>query len=103
MNRRVKMTRYGVEEKAKWLEDWKKSGKSARTYAKENGINPQTFSKWTKRKEGPGFVEIPPARTETPAARKEIVIEKGDIKIHLPPEWPARELCAVLESLGSLV
>jgi transposase-like protein len=103
MNRRVNMTRYGVEEKAKRLEDWKKSGKSARAYAKENGINPQTFSKRAKRKEGPGFVEIQPARAETPAARKGIVIEKGDIKVRLPPEWSARELCAVLESPGSLV
>jgi hypothetical protein len=94
------MTRYSGEERAKHLENWHGSGKKAWAYAKENGINPQTFTKWTKWKEAPGFVELRPALTETAAARKEIVIEKGDMKIRLPSDWCARELCTVLERLG---
>ena len=37
--------KYSVEEKAMWLEDWKQSGKSKWGYAKENGLNTQTFIK----------------------------------------------------------
>ena len=40
---------YSKEEKAMWLEDWKGSGKKAWTYAKENGLIPQTFCSWAKR------------------------------------------------------
>jgi transposase-like protein len=97
------MTRYSGEEKAKHLENWHGSGKKAGAYAKENGIKPQTFTKWIKRKEAPGFVELRPALVETAGARKEIEIEKGNMKIRLPPDWRAQELCAVLESLGGHV
>ena len=53
--------KFSTEEKAMWLEDWKKSGKSAWAYAKENGITPQTFCRWMKNetKRTSGFVEIP--------------------------------------------
>jgi len=39
---------YSKEEKAMWLEEWRKSGKGAWTYAKANSLNPQTFKKWIK-------------------------------------------------------
>jgi transposase-like protein len=98
------MKRYSKEEKAKRLEDWKRSGKSLWAYARENRINPQTFNKWTKKKEGPGFVRIPQAvGTGITAERNEILIESGEIKIHLPPGIAAQELCAVVKSLGGLV
>jgi transposase-like protein len=98
------MKRYSKEEKAKRLEDWKRSGKSQWAYAKENGISPQTFNKWTKKKEGPGFVQIPQAAgTGITAERNEILIESGGMKIHLPPGITAQELCAVVKSLGGLV
>ena len=41
---------YSEEEKEMWLEDWRQSGKPAWAYAKANGLNPQTFAKWTKTK-----------------------------------------------------
>jgi transposase-like protein len=98
------MKRYSKEEKAKRLEDWKQSGKSQGAYAKENGINPQTFNKWTKKEEKPGFVRIPQAAgTGITAERNEILIESGEIKIHLPPDMNAQALCAVVKSLGGLV
>ena len=40
---------FSTEEKAMWLEDWRRSGKKAWSYAKENGLTPQTFVTWTKK------------------------------------------------------
>ena len=74
------------EEKAMWLEDWKQSGKKAWTYAKDNGLIPQTFSRWIKSEanETPGFVEIPVSKKLKPEQPQGILIEKGDIRIHIP-------------------
>ena len=51
---------YSKKEKAKWLKDWRRSGKRAWTYAKENGLTPQTFVNWIKKEaeQKHGFVEI---------------------------------------------
>jgi hypothetical protein len=98
------MTRYSIEEKAKLLEDWRGSGKKAWIYAKEKGINPQTFSKWTKREAGPGFVEVKQAvETGIRSCGKEILIEKGDLRIHLPLGVSVRDVCALVERVGSHV
>jgi transposase-like protein len=44
------MMKYNTEEKAKYLEGWKASGKGAREYAREIGVKGQTFSKWVRKK-----------------------------------------------------
>jgi transposase-like protein len=87
------MKQYSREEKAKWLEGWRGSGKSMAAYARENGICPQTFTKWVKKSTGQAeFVEInEPAR----ALQGEILIEKGELKIHLPLNAGPPELRAV--------
>ena len=74
------------EERAMWLEDWKQSGKAVWAYAVENGIAPQTFYNWVKREEKKtsGFVEIPVKKKIKIDTAQEILIEKGDIKIHIP-------------------
>jgi transposase-like protein len=72
-------------------------------YARANGISPQTFTKWVKKAKGqPGFVEINKraAGRGVRAARGEIMIEKGEVKIHLPLNARPPELRAVLEGLG---
>jgi hypothetical protein len=70
--------KYSREEKAKRLEDWKQSGKSPWVYAKENGIKLQAFTKWTKKQERPGVVQIPSAsRPGIPGTPDKILIEKG--------------------------
>ena len=71
--------KFSEEEKAMWLEDWRKSGKGAWTYAKENGLIPQTFVGWTKAKTGnePCFVEVV-TKAISVEHREEILIEKGD-------------------------
>ena len=96
------MKRYSEEEKKMWLDDWNQSGKSVRAYAKENGINPQTFFNWTKAKKetSQNFIEIP-AKAIQPPQMPEILIEKGDVKIHIPLMIGHGELRAVMEGLGA--
>ena len=96
--------KYSEEEKAMWVEDWKESGKSAWAYAKENGLNPQTFIKWTKVEQKPEvgtcFVEVPALIMPQPIQASEILIEKGDVKIHIPLNMGRGELQAVMNVLG---
>jgi hypothetical protein len=95
------MKRYSVEEKGMWVEDWRASGKSLWVYAKENGLNGQTLRNWTAEPvKAPGFVEISPVVQEEPVFVPEILIEKGDIKIHLPLAIKGSDLRGVIQSLG---
>jgi len=97
--------KFSEEEKAMWLEDWRQGGKSAWAYAKANGLNPQTFTKWTKAgmETEPCFVEVPvPVMASTPC-EPEILIEKGEVKIHIPLISGNRELRAVMEWLGCVI
>ena len=94
--------RYSKEEKAMRLKDWQLSGKSVWKYAKENSICPQTFFKWTKGGSGKKneLVEIPKSIMAISRQELEILIEKGDVKIHIPLEPVRVELNAVFEALG---
>jgi transposase-like protein len=95
------MKRCSEEEKEMWVEDWRGSGKSLNAYARANGLNVQTLKKWTAGPEkAPGFVEISSEVAEKPPFTTEILIEKGDIKIHLPLAIKGNDLRTVLESLG---
>jgi transposase-like protein len=95
------MKKYSDEEKEMWVEDWKGSGKSLWAYAKASGLNPQTFRKWTEgREKAAGFVELSAFRQEKPELVPEILIEKGDIKIHIPVAINRNDLRAVIQSLG---
>jgi transposase-like protein len=96
------MTRYSTEEKTKWLESWKASGKGAWEYAREIGVAGQTFSKWVKKQESgeKQFVEIRPERIA--CCGGEIVVEKGDIKVRLPLGMSGKEIRAVMEGTGML-
>ena len=101
--------RYSEEEKAMWVADWAQSGKSYWSYAKANGLNMQTFKNWTRTKEktesSQCFVEILPSPVSmqviTPI--REILIEKGDVKIHIPLSMNVDELRAVMEGLGASI
>ena len=94
---------FNKEEKTMRLDVWRKSGKSAWAYAKANSLNPQTFVKWTKAQtEGkPCFVEVPVTVLEQPKQGAEILIEKGDVKIHIPLLIGKSELRSVMEGLGA--
>ncbi|MDR3335971.1 MAG: transposase [Treponema sp.] len=95
------MKRYSEEEKEMWVEDWHGSGKSLSAYAKASGLNFQTLKKWTEALEAErDFVEISSPIQEKPEFIPEILIEKGDIKIHLPLAITRNDLRAVIQSLG---
>jgi hypothetical protein len=95
------MKRQSEEEKAMWVEDWKQSESSLHAYAKTNGLNPTTLKNWAREaEEGQDFVEV---KSPLPIAMgyiPEILIEKGDIRIHLPVAIRREDLCAVIQSLG---
>ena len=93
---------YSKEEKAMWLEDWKQSGKQAWAYARENGIIPQTFVGWVKKetRQPLGFVEV--QQKERPMSQGSgILIEKGELRVHIPLGLGSEELRAVIEGLGT--
>ena len=98
---------YSKEEKTMWLDDWRQSGKSAWAYAKANKLNPQTFVKWTKSESKMSFVEVP-AQIHAPRTEgsirheQEILIEKGDIKIHIPLFVWAEGSRVIMEGLVAL-
>ena len=97
--------KYREEEKTMWLEDWRQSGKSAWAYAKANGLNPQTFAKWAKTgaAEEACFVEVPATVMPGRQTEPEILIEKGEVKIHIPLISGSRELRSVIEWLGRAI
>ena len=69
---------YSTEEKAMRGEDRRHSGKSAWSYAKENGLNLRTFVTWSKvlPEAKMRFVEVP-ARIIPPVRQAaELLIEK---------------------------
>ena len=96
---------YSSEEKAMWVEDWQQSGKSAWAYAKENGLHPQTFVKWTRAETAsrPCFVEVPPRLIAPAEQASQITIEKGDVKIHIPLSEGCVELRKVMQALGGTI
>ena len=93
---------YSKEEKAMWLEDWKQSGKQAWAYARENGLIPQTFVGWVKKeaRQPAGFVEVQSKERALPQATG-MLIEKGELRIHVPLGMGNEELRAVIEALGT--
>jgi hypothetical protein len=96
---------FSKEEKAMWLEDWKQSGKDAWAYAKENGLIPQTFKGWVNQEAKilSGFVEIPARIKPKQELCQGIVIEKGEIKIHVPLSLGKQEMSAIIEVLGRVL
>jgi hypothetical protein len=93
------MKRYSEEEKAMWVEDWQGSGQGISAYAKANGLNPQTLRNWAAEPGG-DFVELRPAVQERRSYMPEILIEKGDIKIHVPLAISRNDLSTVLQGMG---
>jgi hypothetical protein len=95
------MKKYSEEEKAMWVEDWGTSGKSLSAYAKANGLNPQSLRNWEKAAAVPqNFVEVKAPLPESMRYMPEILIEKGDVRIHIPVSINRNELRAVIEGLG---
>jgi hypothetical protein len=70
--------------------------------SEENGLNPQTFTKWSKPETEMKtcFVQVP-AQAAVMSEIPEILIEKGDVKIHIPLAARSVELRAIMEGLGA--
>ena len=97
------MKQFSKEEKAMWLEDWQQSGKNAWAYAKENGLVPQTFTSWTrasKKEDKQTFVEVPKQIFQSTRLVQEILIEKGEMRIHIPLEPVMGELNTIIKKIG---
>ena len=103
------MKRFSPEEKAMWIEDWKQSGKSVWIYAKENGLCQQTLVNWIKSKRETkteikqSLVEVPKQLFQTTHNDPEILIEKGNMRIHIPLEPVLNELHVVIAKIGQEV
>jgi hypothetical protein len=97
--------KFSEEEKTMWLTDWHASGKSAWAYAKANGLNPQTFNNWTKPKpeNQTGLIEVPAIITQAQHSTDEILIEKGDVRIHIPVSIGSMELRTIFGALRGSV
>ena len=97
--------RFSKEEKTKWLEGWRQSGKNAHRYAKENGLIPWTFIRWTKEEAEASqrFVEVPVQSMLLPGKITEILIEKGELKIHVPVGLGGKDLRSVMEGIGAML
>jgi transposase-like protein len=107
------MKKYGGEEKAWFVEEWEKSGKSKRAFAQELGLNVQTFTNWTRKgTAGQGFVELTGkpeqnggnagtafVATGEALISREIVVERGEIKIRLPVGVTRTELALAIQAL----
>jgi transposase-like protein len=93
------------EEKAMWLEDWKQSGKGAWAYARENGLIPQTFKGWVNQEAKilSGFVEIPDRIKPRQDLHEIIIVEKGEIKIHIPLFVWTENSRSILEGLKAVL
>jgi transposase-like protein len=93
---------YSREERAKLLEGWRESGKSISAYVKEKGLVRWTFTKWLKaeREKKSGFVEVPAAVVKAIPQAAEILIEKGEVKIHLPLTIGGTELRTIIDVLA---
>jgi len=65
---------------------------------------PQTFYRWTKQRtdQKADFVEVSKQLIRSPILQtSEILIEKGDMKIHIPISIGCNELRKVMEGLGA--
>jgi transposase-like protein len=97
------MKRYSEGDKAWLVEEWEKSGKSKRAFAKELGLAHQTFRNWTSEPAGsPGFVEVsgkPEAREAGGRTLSALVVEHGAFRVHVPAGVTAEDLALVVQAL----
>lgn len=77
---------YGIEEKKKYWEEWKKSGRPKTAFCKEKGISTASFYRWSnigsnikKRDKGAGLYEVKVVGKEGEGLKNAI-----DVKMKLP-------------------
>ena len=96
---------YTDEERKSYLEQWRQSGLSGNKFCRDNNIRPTTFYNWTKKerqkeaKQNPGFVKLQKLGINAPT---NIVIEKNDWKIILPPGFSREDAVTVIDLVESI-
>jgi transposase-like protein len=110
----VFMQRHSEEEKVWLVEEWEQSGKTRGAFARELGLNVQTFTNWTrKRTREQGFVELATKMEqgrcgtalvagEEGLIGRELRVERGDLAIRLPRGATRAELAVALQELRAL-
>jgi transposase-like protein len=99
------MKRYSEADKAWLVEEWETSGKSKRAFARELGLNYQTFGKWTRVSgSARDFVEVGKKLEEADAGQGEqtcctLVVEHGSFRVHLPAGFTPQDLAVVVQAL----
>jgi hypothetical protein len=72
------------EERAEWVELFKRSGQSAAEFCRDNGLSPATLSFWLRQQQSPedfsaepigGLVEIPLPRFPVPPSGPAVVVQ----------------------------
>jgi hypothetical protein len=97
------MKRYSEADKAWLVGEWERSGKSKRVFAKEWGLNYQTFGIWT-RVPAPAldFVEVSGKLEERGQGEPTLcalVVEHGSLRVHLPAGFTPKDLAVVVKAL----
>ena len=95
------MKSFSKAERLKHVENWESGTLSKAAYAKTAGLHPTTFYTWirkapTGKKE---FVEI--KQNAFNGGSQNVVIEKGNITVHVPLTAGLKELQTILGALGS--
>jgi transposase-like protein len=89
------------DEKKALITEWRGTGKTAAEYCRIKGIKPTTFYGWIKNEKKnklQKFVEI--SKTLEPVKKDEIILEKGDVKIHIPVSLIESELKQILKAFN---
>jgi transposase-like protein len=96
------MKEYTESERQEHVENWQKGGMSKTSYSKSAGIHPTTFCTWVKKHggKGNGFIEIKSVQSLN--TFKEMVIEKGNVRIQIPFGASVQELENILNAVGKM-
>lgn len=95
------------------VDRWKQSGKTAREFAKVEGIRPETLAwwKWRLQRQDAAFqgdittptllpVQVSGAEPELGASSIELVLAEGRVVVRVGPEFDERTLRRVVDALG---
>lgn len=106
-------TRDGAEVWRERVDRWKQSGKTAREFAKVEGIRPETLAWWKwrlQRQDGAAGADVETPmlvpvhvrgmEPEPAASAIELVLASGRVVVRVGPEFDERTLRRVVDALG---
>ena len=100
---------YSKEEKIAYIEEFKESGMTVTSYAREKGIPPTTFRGWLRLERALAFgeIDLKPQFNESPRValklnqpvKKTMIFAKDDIRIELKEGFDKNLLKKIVEVL----